>query len=142
MAKIRKLSVLVNRDKSVTKGVTRKIMMRFIWRQIMFTLGIHFEKLLKNIRPPQERIDKAQDLPPKVRDYLKEHEDFVTLFPHSRLAGSYAQHLCVGDVKDVDFLIRVIGDPQENEPEAKQVIQDLKKALDGLPEALGYVGEA
>ena len=108
----------------------------------MFTLGTHFEELLKNIRPPQERIDKAQDLPPKVRDYLKEHEGFVTLYPHSRLAGSYAQHLCVGDVKDVDFLIRVPGDPEENEPEAKQVVQDLKKALDGLPGALGYEGEA
>jgi hypothetical protein len=108
----------------------------------MFTLGTHFEELLKNIRPPQERIDKAQDLPPKVRDYLKEHEDFVTLSPHSRLAGSYAQHLCVGDVKDVDFLVRVPGDPEENEPEAKQVVQDLKKAMDGLPEALGYEGEA
>lgn len=108
----------------------------------MFTLGIHFEELLKNIQPPQDRLDKARDLPPKVRDYLKEHEDFITVKPHSRLAGSYAQHLCVGDVKDVDFLVRVSGDPEANEPEAKQVVQDLKKALDGLPEALGYEGEA
>lgn len=108
----------------------------------MFTLGTHFEELLKNIRPPQERIEKAQDLPPKVREYLKEHKGFVTLHPHSRLAGSYAQHLCVGDVKDVDFLVRIPGNPEENEPEAKQVVQELKKALDGLPEALGYEGEA
>ncbi|MBE7550354.1 MAG: nucleotidyltransferase [Anaerolineales bacterium] len=108
----------------------------------MHTLGTHFGELLKNIQPPPERVEKAQDLPSKVRDYLKEHEDFTTLYPYSRLAGSYAQDLCVGDVKDVDFLVRVSGDPDKNDPEAKQLIQDLKKALDGLPEALGYKGEA
>lgn len=108
----------------------------------MFTLGTHFDELLKNIQPPPERIEKARDFPSKVRDYLKEHNGFATLFPHSRLAGSYAQHLCVGDVKDVDFLVRVPGNPDENDPEAKQIVQDLKKALDGLPEALGYEGAA
>lgn len=108
----------------------------------MHTLGTHFEELLKNIRPPQERLDAARDLPPKVRQYLKKHETFETLAPHSRLAGSYAQDTCVGDVKDVDFLIRVDGDPEQNEPEAKQLIRDLKKALDDLPEALGYEGLA
>lgn len=107
----------------------------------MHKLVTHFNILLENIQPSQERIDKAQDLPWKVRDYLKEHEEFTTLYPYSYLAGSYAQHLCVGDVKDVDFLVRVPGDPDENEPEAKQLIQDLKRALDGLPEALGYDGE-
>ena len=92
----------------------------------------------KNIKPSQERLDAARDLPPKVRNYLKAHELFSTIEPHSRLAGSYAQHTCVGDVKDVDFLVIVDGDPERNEPEAKKVIQDLKGALDGLPEALGY----
>lgn len=108
----------------------------------MFTLGTHFEVLDQNIRPPEERIKAAQDLPPKVRDYLREHEDFDTIAPHSRLVGSYAQDLCVGDVKDVDFLVRLDGDPEENDPQAKQVIQELKKALDDLPEALGFEGYA
>lgn len=107
----------------------------------MHKLITHFKILLENIQPPPERIEKAQGLPGKVRDYLKNHQDFVTLYPHSQLAGSYAQHLCVGDVKDVDFLVRVAGDPDENDPEAKQLVQDLKRALDGLPEALGYEGE-
>lgn len=108
----------------------------------MFTFGTHFYELLKNVRPPQERLDAARDLPPKVRDYLKVNEGFATLAPHTRLAGSYAQKTSVGDVKDVDFLVRVPGDPDKNEPEAKQLVQDLKKALDGLPEALGYIGAA
>lgn len=108
----------------------------------MLTLGTHFDELLKNIRPPQERLDAARDLPPLVRDYLKTHQDFSTVAPHSRLVGSYAQHMPVGDVKDVDFLVRVDGDPEANEPEAKQLIQELKNALDDLPEALGYEGWA
>jgi len=39
-------------------------------------------------------------------------------------------------------LVRVPGDPEENEPEAKQLVQDLKNVLDELPEYLGYNGEA
>jgi hypothetical protein len=38
--------------------------------------------------------------------------------------------------------IRVPGNPKKNEPEAKQLIRDLKKLLDGLPEFLGYEGHA
>lgn len=108
----------------------------------MYTLGTHFDEMFKKLLPPQERLDAARDLPPLVRDYLKAHEEFETLAPHSRLAGSYAQHLSVGDVKDVDFLVRVPGDPEENEPGAKELVQALKKALDGLPEALELEGYA
>lgn len=108
----------------------------------MYSLGTHFTELLKNIQPPQERIAVAQELPPKVRDFLEGNKDFITLDPHTRLVGSYAQRTTVGDVKDVDFLVRVDGDPDKNEPEAKQLIQDLKNTLDDLPEALDYIGEA
>ncbi len=108
----------------------------------MYTLGAYFQVLLKLIQPPDERISLAQELPPKVRDFLKDHDDFLTLDPHTRLVGSYAQQVPVGDVKDVDFLVRVDGNPDENEPEAKKLIRDLKNTLDELPEALGYVGNA
>lgn len=108
----------------------------------MFTFGTHFGELLKNIRPPQDRLDAARDLPPLVRDYLREHDEFDTLPPHTRLVGSYAQHTSVGDVKDVDILVRVPGDPEKNQPEAKKLIRELKTVLDDLPETLGYEGEA
>lgn len=108
----------------------------------MFPLLTHFEKLLQNIQPPQERLNAARDLPPLVREYIKASQVFPTVYPHTRLAGSYAQKMAVGDVKDVDTLIRVPGDPDANKPEAKQLIQDLKKLLDGLPKALGYEGWA
>lgn len=39
-------------------------------------------------------------------------------------------------------MISVPGDQKANEPEAKQLIQSLKKLLDKLPEALGYQGFA
>lgn len=81
-------------------------------------------------------------MPWKIRDYIKASKDFSTVYPHTRLAGSYAQHMAVGDVKDVDTLVRVPGDPEANEPEAKKLILDLKKLLDKLPEALGYEGYA
>src|SRR5271157_3120902 len=108
----------------------------------MYTLGTHFEELLKNIRPPEDRLEAARVLPRKVRDYLAENDGFVTVDPHTRLVGSYGQDTCVGDVKDVDFLVRVPGDPVKNEPNAKKLIQELKRALDGLPKALGYSGFA
>jgi hypothetical protein len=112
------------------------------------TLGTHFDKLIQNLKPPPERFAAARDLPWTVREYLAAHEDFVTVDPHTRLVGSYAQDLSVGDVKDVDILIRADGDPAANDPEAKRVIRDLRSALvhlpewDKLPEWLGYGGRA
>jgi hypothetical protein len=108
----------------------------------MYTLGTHFDVLLQNIQPPQERLDAARDLPPLVRTFLKEHEEFETVAPHSLLAGSYAQDMSVCDVKDVDFLVRVLGDPENNEPAAKQLILSLQRTLNDLPEALGFEGWA
>jgi len=108
----------------------------------MHTLGTHFTKLLENIQPPPHRLKKAQKIPARVRDFLAEHKEFKTMPPHSRLVGSYAQHLSVGDVKDVDILVRVDGDPEANDPPAREVLRGLKAALDDLPEYLGYHGES
>lgn len=106
----------------------------------MNSLRLHFEKLLENIQPPEHRLRAAEEFPPKVRNYLETHQEFPTVYPHSRLVGSYRQHLSVGDVKDVDFLIRVDGDPLANDPEAKQLIRSLKSSLDDLPKCLDLVG--
>lgn len=103
------------------------------------TLSLHFSKLLQDIQPPEHRLAKAVELPPLVREYLEDHDTFETRYPHSRQVGSYAQHLSVGDVKDVDFLIRVDVDTNDDAT-AREVLRDLKDALDDLPEALGYTG--
>lgn len=103
------------------------------------TLSTHFSKLLQDIQPPEHRLDEAVELPPLVKKYLAGHEEFETKYPHSRQVGSYAQHLSVGDVKDVDFLIRVDVDTTDDST-AREVLKGLKDALDDLPEALGYTG--
>lgn len=108
----------------------------------MYPLNTHFGELLRNIQPPKDRLDAAQSLPLLVRDFLAENRDFHTVSPHTRLVGSYAQDMAVGDVKDVDFLVRVKGDPETNQPKAKQLIQDLRTVLDELPEALKGEGFA
>lgn len=106
---------------------------------VTYTLSTHFSKLLQDIQPAQYRLDKAVELTPQVQDYLKRHTEFVTKYPYSRQVGSYAQHLSVGDVKDVDFLIRVDVDTDDDST-ARDVLRDLKDALDDLPEELGYTG--
>jgi hypothetical protein len=101
----------------------------------MATLNQHFDKMAGNLNPPQERRDAARDIPAIVRDYLQDCTTFPTVDPHTRLAGSYAQDMSAGDIKDVDVLVRVDGDPQANQPCARQVIKDLKAALDGLTDS-------
>lgn len=106
------------------------------------TLTTHFRTLLRNIQPPEDRLELAQTLPQRVRDFLRLHKDFVTVSPHTRLAGSYAQFLTVGDVKDVDFLVRGDGDPENDAPTARVVLTSLAEALRELPDYLDYTGEA
>lgn len=109
----------------------------------MYALTTHFNQLRKNTLPPDERLEAARDLPPLVRKFLEELETLVTVWPHSRLAGSYAQKMCVGDVKDVDFLVFVSGEYEgENMISPRSMINSLKDALGGLAEALGYDKDA
>jgi hypothetical protein len=108
----------------------------------MISLRLHFKGMLKSLQPPPERAEAARTVPKPVQEFLWRHPEFVTLAPHTRLAGSYAQDLSVGDVKDVDFVIRTEGDPENNDPEAKKTIRALKSVLDGLPEFLEMQGYA
>lgn len=110
--------------------------------ELAYTLTTHFRKLLQDIQPPEDRLELAKTLPGQVREFLQLHEEFITKYPHTRLAGSYAQFLTVGDVKDVDFLVRVDGNPETDEPTARAVLTDLVHALRDLPDYLGYVGDS
>lgn len=108
----------------------------------MHMLVTHFEELLKALRPSEDRLQAAKELPAPVREFLKNSPEFPTVMPHTVLVGSYAQEMSAGDVKDVDFLVVVPGDPERNEPEAKQLIQNLYGVLDALPEYLEQEGYA
>jgi hypothetical protein len=84
------------------------------------------------LTPPDNRQQLAEDFPSHVRDFLRKQEKFKTTTPHTLLAGSYAQHLTICNIKDVDILVFLKYDPKDGLPVAKQTINDLKAALEGL----------
>jgi hypothetical protein len=105
----------------------------------MYPLTTHFNKLRQNTLPPENRRKAAQELPAKVQAFLKDHGDYETVYPHTCLVGSYAQKLCVGDVKDVDFLVRIRGAFEGDDMILpRDAISTLAKALEGLAAHLDY----
>lgn len=94
----------------------------------MFTLSQYFNNLLKNISPPEDRIDKAVTIPAEIRSFLKEHDDLKTTDPYSRLVGSYARKTYVGDIKDVDILVFVDNEYEGDSPDS--LLRLLKKILE------------
>lgn len=105
----------------------------------MLTLPDHFRVLLKRIEPDDERTEAAKNIPAQVRDFLQKDETITTVEPHSRLAGSYARHTAIKDIKDVDIILLIAPDYREQDP--GDVLETLFKALYGLPEALDDSGE-
>lgn len=94
----------------------------------MHTLSQHFNKLLKNISPPKERIHEAETIPGNIRDFLKKHESLKTTSPYTRLTGSYARKTYVGDIKDVDILVFVDEEYEDDSPES--ILRRLKRVLE------------
>lgn len=105
----------------------------------MRTLPTFFTQFLSKIEPSEDRAAVAQEYPAQIREFLHESELVTTVEPHSRLAGSYARHTAVGHIKDVDVLLVV--DPSYRDQKPSVVLEDLASALEGLPGALGDVGE-
>jgi tRNA nucleotidyltransferase (CCA-adding enzyme) len=97
----------------------------------MITLNQHFNKLLSTIEPNEERAKLAQDIPSKIRDYIKKHTEIITVEPQSRLAGSYARKTAICDIKDVDILIFLDSSYLKNKPE--DVLTTLYNVLKDLP---------
>jgi len=105
----------------------------------VLTLPDHFRVLRKRIEPDDERAEAAKNIPAQVRDFLQKDETITTVEPHSRLAGSYARHTAIKDIKDVDIILLIAPDYREQDP--GDVLETLFKALYGLPEALDDSGE-
>ena len=105
----------------------------------MLPLVGYFKGLFTNIRPPQDRLDLAQDLPNQVRDHLVASEKLRTVEddPKTHLAGSYARFTAIGNLKDVDTLVFVDPTYETDEPDAEAVLDDLAAALKDL-EVDGY----
>jgi hypothetical protein len=105
----------------------------------VLTLPDHFDLLLSKIEPEEARAKSAASLPWKVREYLQSNDRIETVDPHSRLAGSYARHVAIKGIKDVDIVLFVAPAYKEHGPEL--VLDDLFSALGGLAEALDDTGE-
>lgn len=105
----------------------------------MLPLTGYFKGLFKNIRPPQDRLDLAYDLPRQVRDHLVASDQLRTVDdePRTHLAGSYARHTAIGNLKDLDTLVFVDPTYETDEPDAEAVLEDLAAALEDL-EVDGY----
>jgi len=103
----------------------------------MYVLTTYFGELLRNIEPPQNRLEAAKELPDKVRDYLKSADGFPASPPYSTLAGSYRRHTAIGDIKDVDIIVKADVGLDES---PVSTIRNLKNTVDNLPKALGLKG--
>lgn len=103
----------------------------------MLSLTEQFTAFLQNIQPNEERAGLARDLPAKVREFLEDSEEITTVYPHSRLSGSYARNTAIKEIKDVDILLFVDPAYKDGEDSAQNVINKLVSALVGFPDALG-----
>src|SRR5450759_4752825 len=103
----------------------------------LLPLNDHFDGLLKNLNPPEDRQALAETLPPVVRDHLEGSEmlDTVEEAPVSRLAGSYGRRTVSGDIHDVDIVI-FVAESYRRKP-VEDVLDDLAAALKDL-EVDGY----
>lgn len=102
----------------------------------MHSLTNHFVKFLSNIQPNGNRADLAQDIPNKLRDYLKDTDKIRTLDPHTRLSGSYSRYTAIKEIKDVDVLLFVGEEYKDGEDCIREVINGLVRTLEGFPEYL------
>ena len=103
----------------------------------MLPLTDHFDGLLKNLNPPDDRQSLAEDLPPVVRDHLAKSDILATVEepPVSRLAGSYGCRTVSGDIHDVDIVVFVADSYRRKAVEVS--LDDLAAALKDL-EVDGY----
>jgi hypothetical protein len=99
----------------------------------MASTRFHFRALLANVNPSPSRRELAKTLPGEVREWLAAH-DFPTVFPHTRLTGSYARQVAVGEIKDVDVLLFV--EEEEREQKPNSILIRIKKLLDEYPDTV------
>ncbi len=91
-----------------------------------------FQRLLDDQRPG-DRADAARDAAPGVRDHLKKHPELPTLYPHTRLIGSYKRNTANRNMKDVDILVFV--DVEENDYTPSAALKLLRDTLNDYPDS-------
>jgi hypothetical protein len=104
----------------------------------MATTRYHFQSLLKNIQPSDDRLELAKVLPGEVREWLEDH-DFETVDPHTLLTGSYGRQVAVGNIHDVDVLLFVAEEERNATPNSTLI--RLKQLLDDYPDTVITAGQ-
>ena len=100
----------------------------------MATVARHFDALLSAVNPPEDRAERAKEMPVPIREHLARSDTLDTVEPHTRLIGSYARDTAVMEIKDVDILVFL--DPTKYTGESPVgVLGDLHVALENMPDA-------
>ena len=76
----------------------------------------HFRGLLGRIEPGDTHVANAKKAHELLRKRLREHDDVGKAHLDSYLAGSYARHTAIKDIKDVDVICLLNMDKENNEP--------------------------
>ncbi len=84
------------------------------------------EQLLASVRPPEDRLALAQQLPVALRAHLRKSKSLQTHAPHTRLGGSYARHVSTHQIKDVDIIVLLDASYRELGP--SRALADLEAA--------------
>ena len=59
-----------------------------------------FDEFLSNIEPSQSTVSYISSIQTNLRDYLKTHDTYSSIYKDSFLSGSYAKHTSIRPVKD------------------------------------------
>ena len=90
-----------------------------------------FDKFLSNIEPSQSTVSYISSIQTNLRDYLKTHDTYSSIYKDSFLSGSYAKHTSIRPVKDDkkrDVDIIVVTEHSKSDDSA-EVLQELCDVL-------------
>lgn len=76
----------------------------------------HFEGLLSRIEPSAAHVSRAKKAHEVLRNRLEEDEEVGKAHRATYLAGSYARHTAIHDIKDVDVICVLDLDSDQTEP--------------------------
>lgn len=90
-----------------------------------------FDEFLSNIEPSKSTVSYVSSIQTNLRDYLKKHDAYSSIYKDSFLSGSYAKHTSIRPVKkdkkrDVDII--VVTEHSKSDDSA-EVLQELCNVL-------------
>lgn len=89
-----------------------------------------FDEFLANIEPSKTTVSYISSIQTNLRDYLKKHATYSSIYKDSFLSGSYAKHTSIRPVKDdkkrdVDIIVVTAYSKSDNSDEVLQELCDV-----------------